>query len=141
MTTAPATPAKPQSFLQKLGGDFKKVFTWLGTPKVQQAVVGAEALGEGVADIIDPALAGINPLINSWTQEIFKAEALAAAAGSQDGTGTQKSAMVMNAVVPQVVQFAEANGLATPTGTDLDLANSLLVQFLNVFKPAAPAAA
>jgi hypothetical protein len=141
-TAAPATPtpAKPQSFLQKFGANFKKVFNWLGTPKAQAGISAGEALAEGVADAVDPALAGINPLINNWTQEIFKAESLAAAAGAQDGTGVQKSAMVLTSVTPQVVQFAEQNGLSTPTGTELNLANSLLVSFLNVFKPATPAA-
>ena len=136
---ATTTSAPKQTFLQKLGGDIKKVFSWLGNPKVQAAITAGEALGEGVVDLVDPALAGLNPLINNWTQEIFKAEALAAAAGAQNGTGAQKAAMVLGSVTPQVIQFAEQNGLNVPTGSDMNLANTLLVQFLNVFTPKTPA--
>lgn len=140
-TTTTTAPAPQQTLLQKLGGDFKKIFSWLSNPKVQQAVAAGVALGEGVVNIVDPALAGIDPIINNWTQEIFKAESLAAAAGAQNGTGTQKAAMVLSAVTPQVLQFAAANGLPAPTGSQLQTANTLLVQFLNTFSaPVAPAA-
>ena len=135
--TQPATPAK-QTFLQKLGGDFKEVFSWLGNANVQKEIVAGEAIGEAVVSDVDPALADIAPIINSWTQEIFKAESLAAAAGSQNGTGAQKAAIVLSSVTPQVLQFAAANGLAAPTGAALQTANSLLVQFLNTLT--APAA-
>ena len=127
---------KPPTFLSKVGADFKKVFAFLGTPKVQSAIVAGEALGEGIAHAFNPGLAVFDPLISNWTQEIFKAEALAAAAGQQSGSGPQKAAMVLNTLTPQVVTFAEQNGLAIPTGNNLNLANSLLVQFLQVFKPA-----
>jgi hypothetical protein len=137
-TTQPATPATKQTFLQKLGADFKKVFSWLGNPNVQKVIVAGEAVGEAVAADVSPALAGISPILNSWTQEIFKAESLAAAAGAQNGTGAQKAAMVLSSVTPQVLQFAAANGLAAPTGAELQSANSLLVQFLNTLT--APAA-
>ena len=140
-TSTPVIAApKGPSFLKSFGTKFKAVFAWLGTPKAQAGIVAGEALGEGVVDAFNPALAALNPLINNWTQEIFKAESLAAAAGVQDGTGEQKAAMVLGSMTPQVVQFAEQNGLSVPIGADLTLANSLLVQFLNVFQ-AAPVAA
>lgn len=140
MSTTTIVPAPKQTFLQKLGGDVKKIFSWLGNPKVQTTIAAGEALGEGIVDAIDPALSGLNPIINNWTQEIFKAESLAAAAGSQNGTGAQKSALVLSSVTPQVLQFAEANGLPTPTGSELQTANSLLVQFLNTLgAPSTPA--
>lgn len=140
MSTVPVTPAPKKSFLQKLGSDFKAVFSWLGSPKGQATVLAGEALGESIADVINPALVGLNPVINSWTQEIFKAESLAAAAGSQDGSGTQKAAMVLGAVVPQVDQFASANGLSAPAAADVTAFNTALVTFLNAFGAnAAPA--
>lgn len=130
-TTVPAAAPKI-SFVKKIGANFKSVFTWLSQPKVQNAVVAGEALAEAVADAIDPALTGLNPIINNWTQEIFKAESLAAAAGSADGTGEQKAAMVLNALTPQVVQFAEANKMPVPTGDKLLQANTLLFNFLEI---------
>jgi hypothetical protein len=129
------------SLLSSLGADFKKVFTWLGTPKAQSVITTAEAVEESVANAVDPALAGIDPLISNWTQEIFKSEALAAAAGVQNGTGVQKSAMVLSAVVPQITSFVQANTkLSAPAATDVSAFNDALVKFLNAFGSTAPAA-
>jgi hypothetical protein len=128
------------SFLSKFGADFKKVFAWVGSPKGQAIVTTVEGVGEVAADAIDPALAGLNPLITSWTQEIFKAEALSAAAGTQTRSGLQKSAAVLNTITPQVVAFAETNKLPVPVGADLTAANNALVAFLNALGGSAPAA-
>ena len=137
-----STPVPPRkSFIKKLGSDFKAVFAFLGKPKVQATIVAGEALGEAVVDTINPGLAFLNPIINNWTAEIFKAEALAAAAGQADGTGTQKAAMVINAVTPQVVQFAEANKLPVPTGDKLLQANTLLFNFLELMGGGDPTSA
>ena len=106
------------SFLSTLGADAKKLFSWIGSTKGQQTVTAVEGAGEAIADAVDPALAGLNPLITSWTQEIFKAESLAAAAGVQTGSGAQKTAAVLSAITPQVLSFAQANKLPTPTATD-----------------------
>ncbi len=128
------------SFLSAFGSDVKKIFHWLGTPTAQTVITTAEGVGEAVADAVDPALAGLNPLISSWTQEIFKAEAFATAAGAQNGTGVEKSAMVLSSMTPQVIAFAEANKLPIPVGADLTKANNALVEFLNALSgPAAPA--
>lgn len=131
-TPATAVGAVTMSWLQTLGKDVKSVFNWLGSPKVQGAITTGEVLGETVVDAFNPALAGLNPIINSWTQEIFKAQALGAAADATTGSGAAKAAMVLQSVTPQVVAFAEQNKLPVPTGTQLQAANDALVEFLDV---------
>jgi hypothetical protein len=115
------------SWLSTLGNDVKKVFGWLGSPKGQAIL----STGEGIVEVVDPALDGIINLTNTWLQEIFKAQALAAAASANATGGVQKSAMVLNTVAPQIIAFATAQGLPIPTGVELQNANNALVAFLN----------
>lgn len=115
------------SWLSTLGGDVKKVFSWLGSPK-GQAIVGT---AEGVVEAVDPALDGIIGITNTWLQEIYKAQALATAAAAGATGGVQKASIVLNTLTPQVIAFAEAQKLPVPTGNDLLLANNALVAFLN----------
>jgi hypothetical protein len=115
------------SWLNVLGGDVKKVFGWLGSPK-GQAIVGTV---EGVVELADPALDGVVSITNTWLQEIYKARALATAASAGTTGGAQEAAMVLNTLTPQVIAFAEAQKLPVPTGNDLTLANNALVAFLN----------
>jgi hypothetical protein len=70
-------------------------------------------------------------LIANWTQEIFKVEAISAAAGSQTGTGVQKAAAVTSALTPAIVAFAQQNKLPALTAAQIDAANTALVTFLN----------
>ena len=126
-----------KSFLETVGADAKKVFSWVGTPKAQATIAAVEGVGEAVVDVVDPALAAINPLITNWTQEIFKAESLATAAGAQTGTGAQKAADVAEAITPQVVAFAQQYGLNTPTAADINTINTALVTVLNTLTVAA----
>ena len=128
-----------KSVLDKIGADAKSVFAFLGSTKGQTII----ASGEAVIESIDPALTGIFTLANSWLTEIVKAETLAAAAGTQTGTGTQKAAAVLAAVTPEVLTFAQSNGLTPLTAAQLATANDALVTFLNSFTTApatAPAA-
>ena len=116
-----------KSVFETIGGDVKKVFSFLGSPK-GQAIIGA---GEGLAETVDPALSGIFSIANNWLTEIFKAESLAAAAGQQDGTGPQKAAMVSQTMVPQVIEWLRSQGIVTnPTAADIGIANTALVTFL-----------
>ena len=115
------------SFLSAFGNDVKKVFGWLGSPK-GQAIIGT---GEAVVEAIDPALDGVVTLTNTWLQEIYKAQALAAAAAAGSTGGTQKSAMVLNAMTPQVLAFLKTQGLAPANSAQLQAANDALVAFLN----------
>lgn len=132
-------PAPRKSFIKRIGSDFKAVFSFLGKPKVQAAILAGEALGEAVVDTANPGLIGLNPIIDAWTKEIFKTQALAAAAGQADGNGAQKAAMVISSVTPQVLQFAEANKMPVPTGDRLLQANTLLYNFLEILGGGDPA--
>ena len=115
------------SFLSAFGNDVKKVFGWLGSPK-GQAIIGA---GEAVVEAVDPALDGVVTLTNTWLQEIYKAQALAVAASAGATGGAQKSALVLNAMTPQVLAFLKTQGLAPANSTQLQAANDALVAFLN----------
>ena len=115
------------SFLSAFGNDVKKVFGWLGSPK-GQAIIGT---GEAVLEAIDPALDGVATLTNTWLQEIYKAQALAVAASAGATGGAQKSALVLNAMTPQVLAFLKTQGLAPANSTQLQAANDALVAFLN----------
>lgn len=115
------------SFLSALGGDIKKVFGWLGSP-TGQAIV---ATGEGIVETVFPAATGIINLINKWATEAIKVEGIAVAAGSGDGSGTQKAAIVLNSLTPEVLDFAKANGLPAPTAATIASINTDIVSILN----------
>jgi hypothetical protein len=121
-----------KSVLDKIGSEAKEVFAFLTSTK-GEAIVGA---GEAAIETIVPGSAGLITIANNWLTEIVKSETLAAAAGQQTGTGTQKAALVLSAVTPQAIQFAQANGLPTPTAAQLQKANSALVDFANAFTAA-----
>jgi hypothetical protein len=125
-----------KSVLDKIGEDAKGVFAFLGSTK-GQAVVTA---GEGIVETVVPGTAGAINLFNNWLTEIIKTQALAAAAGAATGSGAQKASMVLSAVTPQALAFAQANGVSAPTAATLNTINSLLVQALNAFTvaPATP---
>jgi hypothetical protein len=130
------------SVLSVFGRDVKKVFAWIGSPQAQTLIKE----GEAVAEAVYPPLTGIIAIGNTFMTEAVKVEALAAAAGEQNGTGTQKAAAVLNAATPQVLAFAQQYGLPAPTSAQLQQANDAIVAFLNAFPglataaPAAPAA-
>jgi hypothetical protein len=112
------------SFLSTIGKDVKSVFAWLGSPKGQAVI----ATGEAVATTIDPSLTGIFTLANSWIQKVIETESLAAAAGEQTGSGTQKAAAVMSAMGPEISKYFPA-----ATATEIANANTAIVAFLNAF--------
>lgn len=122
-----------KSVLSTVFSDSKKVFAWVGSAK-GQAVIGA---GESLAEGVDPALAGIFTLANTYIQEAIKTEALATAAGAQSGTGVQKSSAVVSAVTPSVIAYAKQAGLPAPTATEITNAANGIVAFLNAFSAAA----
>lgn len=124
-----------KSVLETVGSDVKKVFAWIGSPK-GQAVIAA---GEGAAEVIAPQLTGLINLANSGLTEIIKVEALAAGAAAQNGTGTQKLAAATAATAPAILAYAQANGLPTPTATEIQNAVNGLVAFANALS-GAPAA-
>lgn len=136
----PAVPSAPKpngfvNFLHHFGADAKKVLEWLASPANQQIVVAGEQAGAAVATAIEPALAGPIAgglaLVEKYTQEIFKAEAIGSAAVGADpaSTDAQKALLVTAAVTPDAIAFAKANGLAIPTAANLTAANDAIVAF------------
>ncbi len=125
-----------KSVLSTLGGDVKKVFAWVGSTK-GQAVIGA---GEAVVETVEPGLSGIINIANAYITEALKTEALATAAGQQNGSGTQKLAAVTAAVTPTVLAYAQQAGLAAPTATEINNAANGIVFFLNALNGASATA-
>jgi hypothetical protein len=115
------------SGLKVFGTDIVKAFAWFGSPK-GQAVVAA---GEGVAETIDPGLAPIFNLWNSWAQKAYSVEALSVAAGKSTGTGAEKADLAISTITPDVVQYAEQAGLSARTGAQITAANNAVIDFIN----------
>ena len=125
-----------KSILSTIGSDAKKVFAFLGSSKGQQII----AAGEGVLVTVDPGLAGLAGLFNTYAAEALKIEAIATAAGSQSGTGAQKLAAVVAAVTPTALAYAQSAGLAAPTAAEIQNQVTAAVAFVNAInaQPAAP---
>lgn len=117
------------SVLDTIGKDAKKVFSFLGSAK-GQAIVAA---GESVVESVDPLTSGFFTLANNWLAEILKTQALATAAAASAGADTQKAAIALSTITPQVLAWAQQNGLSTPTADTLATANAALVTFFNAF--------
>jgi hypothetical protein len=116
-----------KTVLQSIGSETKKVFDWLGSPKGQATI----AAGEAAVEIAYPPAAGLIALANVGLTEVIKIEALAAAAGAQNGSGAQKSVAVVTAIEPSVLAFAKEHGLPTPTADRVKAASDALVAFAN----------
>lgn len=132
------------SFLATVGKDFKAVFAWLGSSGGQAVVAGAEGAAEAVATAAGvgaPVATGIS-LLNNWITEAIKTESLAAAAVAQTGTGTQKAAVVLTAMVPELTSYLQAQGITSSNVTSQATAiNNAVVNLLNTLtSPATPAA-
>ena len=84
------------SILQDVGASLKKFFGI--------AVPEATAL----EPFVDQLFPGIAPLYNAVLAEVGKAEAAAIAAGTQNGTGAQKLALVIQAIAAQFPQYTPA---------------------------------
>lgn len=85
-----------ESVLSSVGNALKKFF----------GVAVAEATA--VEPFVDSLFPGIAPLYNAVLAEVGKAEVAAIAAGQQNGTGTQKLALVIQAIVQQFPQYTPA---------------------------------
>lgn len=129
-----------KTFLSDVCKDAKKVFSFLVSKQGQKDIAGVEMAAETVTTAIDPAagavLTGAIDIANNGLSEIIRVESLAAAAGAQSGTGAEKSAAVISAITPSVLSYAEKNGLAAPTGTQIQDMVDGLVKFLNSLPPA-----
>lgn len=129
------------SFISALGGDIKKVFGWLSSPK-GQAVITA---GEGVVETVWPAATGIINIINKWVSKAITVEGVAEAAGQSSGTGVQKAAIVIADLTPVILADAKQAGLPEPTADTISKVNDQVVAILNLLSgktaPAVPPAA
>lgn len=115
------------SILSDIGNGFKKFFT------------GAVHVAEAAEPFIAIIFPGISPLFNAVVAEVGKAEALAAAAGAQQGTGAQKLALVLASVEDSFNKYAAANNLVAPNAAQIEAAVNAAVAFLNAI-PAVKAA-
>src|SRR5271163_190439 len=116
------------SFLSTVVKDAKAGFAWLASTK-GQAIVG---IAESAVEVAFPPAAPAMALVNTWMAEIIKVEGLATAAGSQSGTGTQKAAMALSTMTPQVLSWAAANGYTIPDSANIYAINTAVVNVLNL---------
>jgi hypothetical protein len=107
------------SVLSDIGSALKKFFT---------AAVPVATAAEPFVAAVFP---GIAPLFNAVVAEVGKAEAAAAAAGAQNGTGTQKLAMVLASVESSFNAYAAQNGFVAPSADQIESAVNAAVAFMN----------
>jgi hypothetical protein len=127
------------SFLSTIGKDFKAVFAFLGSQKGQTIVSAAEGVGEAIATAAGlgaPVQAAFT-LLNKWGTEIVKTEALAAAAGQQEGSGPLKAAAVLSQIGPELA-WAQSQGLGATSAANIALINDSLVTILKALGATAP---
>jgi hypothetical protein len=118
-----------KSVLSDIGNGIKKVF-----------VVG-EGVAKAAEPFVDIAFPGVAPLFNAIVQQVGMAEASAAAAGAENGTGAQKLALVMQSIEGSIADYEKKNNLATPlTQEQIETAANAVVAFLNAL-PASTTAA
>ena len=128
-----AVQEQSMSILSSIG-HFAKVFFTKVLPVEDTAAIAA-------GPIVNTFFPGIGTLMEIAATEAGKAEALAAAAGQRNGTGTQKAALVVAALGNELESWAAQNGYQTPTVAELGVINTAVVQILNTLKPAASATA
>jgi hypothetical protein len=117
-----------KSILSDIGNGLKKFFG-----------IAVEA-AQAAEPIIDAAFPGIAALYNATVNEVAKAEAAAIAAGTQNGTGAQKLALVISAIEPVFQEYAAATGIPSANQTAIITSwVNAVVASLNAI-PAPPAA-
>lgn len=118
-----------KSILSDIGNGIKKVFT-----------VG-DTVAKDAEPFVDLAFPGVAPLFNAVVQQVGLAEASAAAAGAESGTGAQKLALVVQSIEGSITNYEKTNNLSTPlTQTQVETIANAVVAFLNAL-PANSAAA
>jgi hypothetical protein len=122
------------SGLKVFGQDIVKVFAWTQSPK-GQAVVAA---GEAVVETALPVSVPIINLANEWFAKAYQVESLAVAASQATGTGADKAAIAIQTITPQILQYAQEEGLQPRTAAQIQAANTAIVAFINAMtQPAA----
>jgi hypothetical protein len=142
---APQPQETHMSFLSAVGKDFKAVFGWLGSAKGQNTIKVAESTAVAIVSAVNPgagaALLGLENLFNAALQRTISIEALAAAAGEQDGTGVQKSTAVLDAIAPQSSAFLVSLGVPTPTANQIQAISTIIADGLVAIQNKLPASA
>ena len=118
-----------KSILSDIGTGIKKVFT------------AGDAAAKDAEPFVDLAFPGVAPLFNAIVQQVGLAEASAAAAGAESGTGAQKLAVVLQSIEGTITNYETTNNLAAPlTQEQIEAATNAVVAFLNAL-PASTAVA
>lgn len=133
------------SFLSTFGKDFKAVFAYLGSSKGQATIATVEGASVAITTAINPAagaaLAGIEALINGGLKQVISAEALAAAAEQQTGSGAQKAVAASVALAPQVAAVLQSLGVKEPAAAQVQSISTVIAtsvaNIVNAFPPAA----
>ena len=86
---------------------FKSILSDIGHG-LEVFFTGAVKVADAAEPFVDTLFPGIAQLYNSVLAEIGKAEAAAIAAGQQNGTGAQKLALVVQAIVAQFPEYTPA---------------------------------
>ncbi len=118
------------SILSAIGNGLKKFFG------------AAVTVAQAAEPIVDTVFPGISVLYNLTVAEVAKAEAAAIAAGQQNGTGTQKLALVIEAITPVFQQYAASSGIPTAqqTATITAWVNAVVASLNAIPASTAPAA-
>lgn len=88
-------------------------------------------VAEVAEPFVDVLFPGAAALYNSAVAEAAKVEAASIAAGKQSGTGPQKLAALVTAITPQVLAYAEKNGLGAITSEHITNYANAAVATLN----------
>jgi hypothetical protein len=108
-----------KSFLSGVVHDAGKVFSFLGSTQGQSTIATVEGAAAGVATVVNPTagneLQSVSSLVNQGLREVVTVESVAAQAGQQSGTGTQKAAAVTAALAPNIEALLKSLGVAQPT--------------------------
>lgn len=122
------------SGLKVFGQDIVKVFSWAASPKGQAVV----ATGEAIVETAFPVSVPIINLANAWFAKAYQVETLAVAAGQSQGTGPDKAALAMQTITPQVLAYAQQEGVSPRTAAQIQAANDAIVAFIKAMtQPAA----
>lgn len=116
------------TWLEAVPADLKKFFT---NPVVDSVITS----GLGVASLVDPALA---PLFGGIIAAVTKAEALAAAANVQNGSGAQKLSLALADAQAAFTAYETATGVTIESAQQTAIINSIVALLNNI--PAATVA-
>jgi len=121
------------SGLKVFGQDIIKVFSWAVSPKGQAIV----ATGEAIVETAFPVSTPIINLANAWFAKAYQVETLAVAASQATGTGAEKAALAIQTITPQILAYAQQEGLAPRTAAQIQAANVAIVAFINAMTQSA----